>query len=191
MKEEKRDIIMQAALERFVRYGYHKTTVDEIARQARVGKGTIYFYFKNKEDIMQTLVDRELTKGFVAITEATMDEPSFTQRLRKVIRISIEYFHQNDLVSKVMAQDPDVVLSVISDKNREFQKLSISGIKAILDEGRKRGEFREVNSEKVGYIMDSLLRSFHYLHYLGLETYPPEDVIEPLCDLLISGLEVR
>ena len=182
---------MEAALERFVRYGYHKTTVDEIARHAHVGKGTIYFYFKNKEDILQTLVDRELTKGFVEISKAIMEEPSFTQRLRKLIKISIEYFHQNDLISKVMAQDPDVVLSVIADKNREFQKLSVSGIKAILDEGNKRGEFREVDSEKVGYIIDSLLRSFHYLAYLGLEAYSPEDIIEPLCDLLISGLETR
>ena len=118
-----------------------------------------------------------------------MSEPTYTQRLRKLIEVSIEYFHKNDMVSKVMAQDPDVVLSVITEKNRQFQNLSIAGISAILDQGIKTGEFRNVDSERVAYIIDSLIRSFHYLSYLGLEVHEHEKIIEPLCDLLISGLK--
>ena len=47
--ENKQERILDAAFERFKHFGFLKTTVDEIARQAQVGKGTIYSYFKNKD----------------------------------------------------------------------------------------------------------------------------------------------
>lgn len=189
MGQKKRDLIMNAALELFARYGYHKTTISEIAGSAKVGKGTIYSYFENKEEILLTLVDRELSKGFNAVAESVMNEPTYDKKLIKLIETSIEYFHHNDLVSKVMAKDPDVVLSVITEKNRHFQDLSISGIKSIIDMGIEAGEFREVESEKVAYIIDSLLRSFHYISYLGLKTYSAEEIMKQLSDLIYKGLK--
>ena len=48
MSEDKRERILDAAFEKFKQFGFVKTTVEEIARHAQVGKGTIYFYFKSR-----------------------------------------------------------------------------------------------------------------------------------------------
>ena len=55
IKDDKNERILDAALDKFKQYGFMKTTVDDIARQTQVGKGTIYLYFQNKEDILNAL----------------------------------------------------------------------------------------------------------------------------------------
>lgn len=95
------------------------------------------------------------------------------------------------LVSKVIAMDPGLVLSVITEKNKEYQKLSIIGINSLLKQGQSEGVFREVDFDKVAYTIDSLVRSFHYLNYLGLEIYKPEEMLDSILDLISCGLEER
>ena len=189
--EDKRERILDAAFDKFKQYGFLKTTVDEIARQAQVGKGTIYFYFKSKEEILLALVDREMTNGFTEIGLAMVEEPTIPGKLKRLLQGSFDYFHKNEVVSKVMAMDQGFVLSVITQKNKEFQDISVSWIKTILEQGRNEGVFREVDLDKVAYTIDSLIRSFHYLNYLNLENYKPEELLESVFDLLSKGLESR
>lgn len=186
--ENKRDRILDASFEKFKQYGFVKTTVDEIARHAHVGKGTIYFYFKSKEDILLALVDREMAKGYSAIAKATESESDATGQLKKLLKVTFDFFHSNELISKVMAMDQGFILSIISEKNKEIQKSSITVIKQLLERGEKEGHFRKLEYKKAAYIIDSLIRSFHYLHYLDLEVYNPRDIVNPLIDLLFSGL---
>jgi TetR/AcrR family transcriptional regulator len=127
MENKKKERILDAAFERFKHFGFLKTTVDEIAKQAQVGKGTIYSYFSNKEEILVALVDREFKKGFTIIVEAMAQEQNTIGKLRKMLQTSFDYFHKNKLVIKVMAMDPGLVLSVITEKNREYQNLGIAG----------------------------------------------------------------
>lgn len=56
-KPDKRDAILKAAWALIQHYGYGKTTIDDIARKAEVGKGTVYLYFRSKKDIMLALTD--------------------------------------------------------------------------------------------------------------------------------------
>ena len=54
-----RENIVSAATEVFSRYGFKKTSMEDIARALRMGKSSIYYYFKGKEEIFQAVVDRE------------------------------------------------------------------------------------------------------------------------------------
>ncbi|MFC1883292.1 TetR/AcrR family transcriptional regulator [Thermodesulfobacteriota bacterium] len=189
MVENKRDRILDASFDKFKQYGFVKTTVDEIARHAHVGKGTIYFYFKSKEDILLALVDREMDKGYREIANAMGKKHDAADQLKMLLQVTFDFFHGNELVSKVMAMDQGFVLSVIYNKNKEMQENSMMVIRQLLEQGQKEGTFRELDYDKVAYIIDSLIRSFHYLHYLDLTVYDPKDIIEPLIDLLSTGLE--
>ncbi|MDJ0762752.1 MAG: TetR/AcrR family transcriptional regulator [Myxococcota bacterium] len=188
MIEDKRERILDAAFDKFKQYGFVKTTVDEIARQAQVGKGTIYFYFKSKEAILLALVDREMAKGYAEIATAVAKERETVDKLKRVIQVSFDFFHKNALTSKVMAMDQGLVLALITDKNKEIQQLSIAVIKALVEQGQQEGVFQEMDSQQVAYIIDSLIRSFHYLHYLGLDIYKPDAILDSLFGLLFSGL---
>jgi len=56
MYDKVKDTILEAALKLFQRFGYQKTTVEEIAREAQIGKGTVYLHFTSKEEILLTLI---------------------------------------------------------------------------------------------------------------------------------------
>ena len=59
--EDKKERILTIAQKIFSRFGIQKTTMDEIAKKARIGKATLYYYFKNKEDIFREVIQKEST----------------------------------------------------------------------------------------------------------------------------------
>src|SRR5437773_10947704 len=61
-RQERAERILDAAAELILRWGYRKTTIDDIARQARVAKGTIYLHWKTREDLFMALSIREAFK---------------------------------------------------------------------------------------------------------------------------------
>jgi AcrR family transcriptional regulator len=58
-KDEVRELLVQAARKVFVRYGYKKTALDDISKEARKGKSTLYYYFRSKDDIFKAVIDEE------------------------------------------------------------------------------------------------------------------------------------
>ena len=65
---EKYEAILNAATKVFAQYGYHQTQVTKIAKEAQVADGTIYLYFKSKEDILISLFDEKMG-GLLAAAE--------------------------------------------------------------------------------------------------------------------------
>src|SRR5438874_12461278 len=74
-RQERADRILDAAAELILRWGYKKTTIDDIARQARVAKGTIYLHWKTREDLFMALIYREETRLFTEIGQNMEDDP--------------------------------------------------------------------------------------------------------------------
>ena len=108
-----REAILQAARQRFLHYGYKKTTIDEIAADAGVGKGTVYLYFDGKEDLLVTLaleVKRNITEQMRAIAAASLTAPE--DRLRRMILACIGSVydactaspHGAEMVDEIMLQ---------------------------------------------------------------------------------------
>ena len=61
-KEAKRERILDAAVLEIARHGYYRTTVSSVARRAGVADGTIYLYFKNKEDVLVSIFERAMQR---------------------------------------------------------------------------------------------------------------------------------
>jgi AcrR family transcriptional regulator len=92
-QNETRRAILSAARSRFLHYGYKKTTIDEIAADAGVGKGTVYLYFPTKEEILHTIareVKRNITEQMRAISES-LGSPE--ERLRQMLLASVLSVH--------------------------------------------------------------------------------------------------
>src|SRR5262245_888983 len=68
--------VLDAAAELLVRWGYHKVTIDEIARQAGIGKGTVYLHFRTKEALFLTVVLRAQWRSLVQILDGMAPDPA-------------------------------------------------------------------------------------------------------------------
>lgn len=72
-REERKELILQAAEAMLVARGYHETSIDEIAAQVGIAKGTVYLHFPSKEDLVVALVERELLT-FLQTADQAVDQ---------------------------------------------------------------------------------------------------------------------
>ncbi|MBC7806296.1 MAG: TetR/AcrR family transcriptional regulator [Akkermansiaceae bacterium] len=137
-----RRAILQAARTRFLHYGYKKTTIDEIAADAGVGKGSVYLHFSSKEDILLTIardVKRSVTEQMRAIS-SSMAKPE--EKLRRMILAKIFSVHDAAFST---THGIDIVDDILRPKvmqcgrgEHEAQTQILAGV---LAEGEKNGDF--------------------------------------------------
>ncbi len=84
-----RDRILDAAERLLGRFGYRKMTVDDIAAEAGIGKGTIYLSFPSKEEVVLSTVDRIVERVCTAMEEAAARDASAPDRLRAMLRVRV------------------------------------------------------------------------------------------------------
>ncbi|RYZ86804.1 MAG: TetR/AcrR family transcriptional regulator [Proteobacteria bacterium] len=137
-----RRAILQAARSRFMHYGFKKTTIDEIAADAGIGKGSVYLHFSSKEDILLTIA-RELKRSVteqmraIASSMAKPEEKLRRMMLAKIIMVHDAAFsstHGLDIVDDILR--PKVMQCGMSEM--ETQKQIIADV---LIDGERIGEF--------------------------------------------------
>lgn len=150
--EIRRSEIMDVAEELFKMNGYTKTAVEAIIKKAGIAKGTFYYYFKTKEDILQALVEKtssQMVEYFNSIIE--LENISSIEKLKLMIRGP----------KKKKMTSSSVMKMIHKPENRELQeKLNIQAINVIapliakvLQEGKKEGVFRKAPSVEIVQII--------------------------------------
>lgn len=194
-KEEVRDGILDATERLLARYGYRKMTVEDIAREVGVGKGTIYLHFSSKEEVVLSHVDRIVERlkerlWAIARSEAT---PAIRLKLMLLTRVlfrfdSIQHYTQslNDLLA---ALRPGLLARRAVYFDEEAQIFA-----QVLNEGRASGEFQFADSLTTAY---GLLHATNSLLPYSLSTTElgeREDVKEKatvVAELVLQGLLSR
>jgi TetR/AcrR family fatty acid metabolism transcriptional regulator len=95
-REQKRKLIMRAALKIFSKKGYSPTALDEVAQEAGIAKGTLYLYFKDKEDLMYNTIMYVLDNLKERMIAGIPQDLSPLETLEKIAFILFEYFMEND-----------------------------------------------------------------------------------------------
>ena len=116
MAKERRDEIIRAAAKRFGRHGIAKTTLDEIARDVRIGKPTIYHYFKSKDDLFYTSVIWE-TAQFIEDIKAVFNNQDIPVGARL-----LEYFAFKEKVYQRYRLVYELMLSLFNNDSLEKEK---------------------------------------------------------------------
>jgi len=98
---DKKQLIVEAAYEIFKRFGYEKTSMNDISKEANMGKGSVYYYFESKEDIFIEALEYEIHKGINHINEQIKDIADPIKRLEFVLIKPIEMVSQAPLLMQV------------------------------------------------------------------------------------------
>src|SRR4030095_15196419 len=85
IREETRDLILDATERLLARYGYKKMTVEDIAREVGIGKGSIYLHFSSKEEVVLTHVDRIVERLKARLFELARLDSSAADRLKEML----------------------------------------------------------------------------------------------------------
>lgn len=92
LDEQKRKDILKAAEKLFVAKAFHEVKLDEVALRARIGKGTIYIYFKSKEDLFASVISEGVLEMIVRITQGLSSRPlPAMKRLELIISELVDF----------------------------------------------------------------------------------------------------
>lgn len=94
--------IMTAALKLFSEGGYHTTTVDDIARDAAVGKGTVYWHFSGKEALFEGLLEEMFTRYLAEIERIREEGGSILEQLERILELRITLIRSNQPVTRMI-----------------------------------------------------------------------------------------
>lgn len=153
MDEQKREKILATAAELFATQPFHKVLLSDVAEAAGVGKGTLYIYFKNKDDLYLSVLYSGFS-GLVDRLRARVDEDTHgpVENLETVIRETVRFAYQNPHLFEVMRTVPALEAGNLTKweaKRRELKGL----IESIIRKGIGAGIFVDPHPEfTAGYI---------------------------------------
>jgi len=186
---DKHQQIIEAAVRVFARNGYYNSRVSDIAREAGIASGTIYLYFRTKNDILVTLF-REKMAAFVAhLRKAIEAEPDAVAKLRRLVALHF----------KILEADPElaeVVQVELRQGHKFFRGASAAEVGAyfaligsVLEEGVESGLFRKdlpikVATKALFGAVDQMATSW----VLGKRAYRLSQTAEAVAELFLRGI---
>ena len=117
--------LLDAATEQFVAHGYRKTSIDEIARRAGIGKGSVYLHFATKSDMMLAALAREKLDAMELMRSAFRADLSPRERLRECVRAMLMMAAGSPLISRVVEGDADLA-AILADVDPALTASSIA-----------------------------------------------------------------
>lgn len=91
---DRRAVILEAAAACFARYGYAKTTLDDIGRAVRLNKASLYYYFPNKDELFMAVVLQESAAFMAALAERVRHLPTAAEQVREYLLERLRYYRQ-------------------------------------------------------------------------------------------------
>jgi TetR/AcrR family fatty acid metabolism transcriptional regulator len=188
-ESDKPQQIIDAAIRVFARNGYYNSRVSDVAREAGIASGTIYLYFKTKDDILVTLFRQKMAEWVALVRKEVEGERDPIAKVRKIIGLHF----------KVIEENPDLA-EVVQVELRQGQKFfrgasarEVSAyfdvIQAVLEEGIAAGRVRRDLPVKVATrmlfgAMDQLATSW----VLGKRAYRLTDAAESVAAIFLKGV---
>lgn len=195
----KRKQILDAAYTVFSRKGYHRATVDEIIALADTGKGTVYKYFVNKEQLFYTLITERSANFENELKKiATLPEPSLN-KVKKAIKLFLEFYVANGDLWRVLMHEMRCLSheeqSSFTEEQREKYRerfcQTIGILEAILQEGIEQGTFRNCDIRKSAYALFSVIVMMVFQGFVTDNNDSIDEVAAGIAEIYLHGVAVR
>jgi len=189
---EKSHQIIDAAIRVFARSGYYNSRVSDIAREAGIASGTIYLYFKTKDDILVTLF-REKMAGFVArLRDAIATEPDALAKLRRLIELHFEVLESNPDLAEVVQVELRQGHKFFRGASAHEVSAYFALISSVLEEGVEAGLFRKDLPIKVATkVLFGSLDQMTTSWVLGKRGYKLSETADAVADIVLKGVAAR
>ena len=194
-KEAKRQEILHAAISIFARKGFLKTTINDIAVEAQIGKGTIYEYFPTKEDLIHqsfSFYINSLTHDFEPIL---LKEVSAREKLKEIFEVFSSFINHSPDVLELMVDfwaegmKGHSSKGLILEDMRIFYQLYRSIFSKLLADGVADGSFRsDIDTEALAGILVGTLDGILVQWFLDRESLSYNIMVTSFADAILNGI---
>lgn len=153
-----RTSILEVARELFAKFGYKKTTMEDIAQALGKGKSSLYYYFKNKEEIFQAVLDWESDILFSKLRSVVGSGMQAHEKLKKYVEVRMETLRELENYHKALKVESMLVFDFLELIKGKSEKEEAVMIKQMLDEGVASGLFQVKNSQMAAIAISTALK---------------------------------
>jgi TetR/AcrR family fatty acid metabolism transcriptional regulator len=183
--------IIDAAIRVFARTGYYNSRVSDIAREAGIASGTIYLYFKTKDEILVTLFREKMAEWVSLVRREIATEPDPVAKLRRLVALHFSVLESNPDLAEVVQVE-------LRQGHKFFRGASAHEISAyfaliggVLEEGIGTGQIRrdvpvKLATKMLFGAMDQVATSW----VLGKRAYRLSDAAEAVATIFLEGVKV-
>ncbi len=141
----RKDLILDAADRLLARYGYQKMTIDDVAQEAGIGKGTVYLHFSSKQEVVLSHVDRIVDRVLERCAAILEQENSAEEKLREILILRVLFRfdsvqHYTESLAEVLRQ----LRLPLLERRKGYFEAEARIVAKVLHEGQRTGAFRVV-----------------------------------------------
>lgn len=190
-KNAVREQIINSASIVFGKYGYKKTTMDEIGMAAGKGKTAIYYYFKNKEDVFKAVVEREAAQLEKSLFDAIVDKTTPEEKLKAYFYARMQTMLNLSNFYDAMKNEILNHLPFINKIRTDVDQKELALIKSILEEGVHLGYFEVKDLEIASQTLVTTLKGLEIPLFVENKVSNITLYIDHLIHIICYGLIKR
>ncbi len=192
VKELREKQIKEAALRLFSEKGFHNTTITQIAEAADLGKGTIYWYWKSKEELAFSLVE-EMLADFVRLIEGARDgEGTAVEKFQGLVAAVAQlYERETDYLRLLWKFRVDRSYIFSEDYTRRVASYYLRMRKALetmIEEGMNSGELRRMDPRRMAFIFLGIAEGLELEWLENEDEFSMRDALPEIMGIVIAGI---
>ncbi|MBB6732465.1 TetR/AcrR family transcriptional regulator [Cohnella zeiphila] len=188
---DRRRQVTEAASRSFETFGYKGTTMDQVAKLARVGKGTIYTFYANKEELFEEILTA-LIRELRVVADETLDPSlSFADNLMNVLHRVLDYRERHALAAKLSQEVRDIGTPMAKEGLERVEKAIVAYIARHVNDAADKGEIRPCDPKMTAYLMLKMYLALTAEGPHWLKPLSREDVLSNFRMMCIEGLAHR
>ncbi|MCY7449823.1 TetR/AcrR family transcriptional regulator [Bacillus altitudinis] len=188
MSVDRRQMILDGATKAFTQFGYKATTMDLVAKLANVGKGTIYTFFKNKEELFDEIFTSLLMEMRKIADEAIDEKNYFSENLHLALFAILEFRKNHQLTIKIFQENAELGTSAVKEMIEKMEQMIIRYIKTKVKEAIEKGDIKPCDPELTAFVMVKLYIALIFDWEKRYEPLTKEEVAESLELYVLKGL---
>ena len=150
---DKKVNIINAAIKSFSHFGYKATTMDQVAKIAKVGKGTIYTYFSTKEELLKVIIHKMAVEMRKIATEAVTTGDDFVANFNAVLHAVTQFQEEHELIIKLSQEVKEIGTPEVIEALQDFENEICAFIEMKINLAIERGELKECNPKITAFLM--------------------------------------
>ncbi|RMF60636.1 MAG: TetR/AcrR family transcriptional regulator [Calditrichaeota bacterium] len=194
---DKRMQILCAAQRCFARYGFAKTTLDDIAAGVGMKKASLYYYYKNKESIFQDVIEYESNELLNLLNEKMATCSNAIEKLLMFAHARLEYLRKTINLHELSVQVLLEVKPIIDRLFQDFQRKQLEVLQKILLEGIEQNIFKQIDVNQTASAILSVLEAVVLKEFQSAEIHSASDIdynklqkqLDTILTLMIDGLK--
>ena len=185
-KNETRIEIIDAAMELFANKGYHETTMSDVVEASNTSKGTVYYYFDNKQELFETMINDVISRLYNSFERIAEKDCSVKDKLKKMMEVHANFYKKNYKLAFSIFMEGKKIDADCKEEIWRWHKKFNSLVENVMKDGVEEGLLKDKNLKLMSFSFLGLTNSFGPSVFEG--DYDVNELVDYTIELFLQGV---